>query len=143
MDFNFSNIQQLSALISNTELLSAIMSLSGMPIHPYEQAKCKYFDKDYKFPDIKDIPVPDDFCPYTYMHKLTCMGEQTINDCLSALSTVNLTAQSLFEDATILDPKTVKHNIEFTELVKTISIDDIKAKPMELIQKLTSFYVKG
>ncbi len=140
---NLTQFQELSTLLTISEQLSSILSLSGLPIHPYDNVKLKYFDSDYKFPCIEDISIPTDFCPYTYMHELSCITKQDIATCLSAINTQNLSSQTAFEGTNLLDENSIKRNIEFSELVKTVTMDDIKTRPNETIQKLTSFYVKS
>ncbi len=135
------------------EILSSLQALSGMPVHPYEQAKFKYFGKDYHFPTINEIPFPVDFNYNTYTNKLSAIFDQGHLMGLSALSAMEdklknatdssgLLKRTDIENITILDENIIKSNIMFTEAVKSISLADMESKPIEIAQKLLSYYIK-
>lgn len=138
-----SRLQDKLSLLSNFNLLSALQELSAIPIHPYDRLKYDLFGKDYEFKTIKDLETPNDFCPHSYFCELTSISEKTNQITLCALSSVSQTAPSLFETNTIVDQEHLKKNLEFVEVVKTITIEDIQTQPYELMQKLTSFYIKN
>jgi hypothetical protein len=124
-------------------LLSAIKELSAVPFHPYEKIKYNLFGKDATFKTINDIELPNNFCPLTYTHKMTALGAKTNQMSLCALSGLKNIESKYLETAITVDTETLKRNIEFVEIVKTINIKDINTKPIELMQKLTSYYINN
>lgn len=135
------------------QILSAIQSLSGVPVHPYEQAKYKYFGKDYHFPTIQDIPIPIDFHYQTITQSLSNIVDHTYMSGMSALSAAEIKMKEAFEQGlppkksdleniAVLDEHIIKKNIEFSEIVKSISLSDIETRPIEVAQKLLSHYTK-
>lgn len=146
-------LQQLSGALQQklshfqftaADLLSAVRELSAIPIHPYERLKYNLFGKEYTFPSINDLKTPENFCPNSYLCQLTAISEKTNQMGLCALSSMqqNLSA-SLFEFPTIIEPNFLKKNLEFVEIVKSISVADIQARPVEIMQKLTSYYINN
>lgn len=138
-----SALQERLSLLTNSDLLSAIRELSAVPIHPYERIKYDLFGKEYNFKTINDLEQPIDFCPNTYLCQLTGISQKTEQMSLCALSSIQNTKPSLLETCISLEPEFLKKNIEFVEIVKTIDLKDIQTKPQELVQKLTSFYIKN
>ena len=124
-------------------LLSALGELSAVPVHPYERLKYDLFGKDYEFQTINDLEQPTDFCPMTYMSKLTAISQRTKQQTLCTLSSLSGMDSKTIENAVYVNPETLKRNIEFVEIVKTIDIKDIQTKPIELMQKITSFYINN
>lgn len=150
-DFNLL-LQQLSATLQKrfdsetfTNILSSIQALSGVPIHPYERLKYDLFGKDFTFKTINDIETPTDFNVETYTQQLTGIAQQTHEMSLSSLSAFSDAVQtgSLTAEIPLLPPDTIRHNLEFVEIVKSLSLHDVQTKPMEIAQKLTSFYIKN
>lgn len=157
---DLTTVQQLSSYLEGkihnytfAEILSSLQSLSGVPVHPYEQAKYKYFGKDFHFPTINEIPFPVDFNYNTYTRELSSIFDHTNLVALSALSALGDSIQNLqstdgvlsradIENVIITDENIIKNNIKFTEAVKSISLSDIETKPIETAQKLLSYYVK-
>lgn len=146
----YTTILQLSSILhdklstlTNLNILSAIKELSAVPSHPYERLKYNLFGKDYSFPTIENIEIPTDFDPGTYLCQLTAISDKTNQMGLCALSSMDNFTPTLFETPTIVDQDFLKRNLEFVEVVKSININDIQTKPVELMQKLTSFYIKN
>jgi hypothetical protein len=143
-------INQLSAqiqerfqqIISNSELLSAIQALSAAPSHPYERIKYQLFGEDYKFPTINDVEIPQDFDPTTYARELSGKVMQTQIATLSGLSGLDVNTVINPNDFT-LPIATAKHNIQFMEIVRNLTMEDVQKDPFELARKLTSYYVKN
>jgi hypothetical protein len=145
-------LQQLSATLQQrfdditlTDILSSLQSLSGLPIHPYERLKYDMFGKDYTFKTINDIEAPTDFNTETYTQQLTSITQQTHEMSLSGLSAYNAAVQTgtLTAEMPLLPPETIRHNLEFVEIVKSLTLEDVQTKPVEIAQKLTSFYIKN
>ena len=145
--------QQLSAVIqqrfsefTDSSILSALHELSSVPVHPYERLKYDTFGKDFTFKTINDLEAPTDFDPNTYMQQLTCITDKTQQTSLSSLSSfaeVVQTGSLTACQVEIIPQPVLRHNLEFIEIVKSLNIEDVKARPMEIAQKLTSFYIKG
>ena len=144
--------QQLSAAIqerfpefTTTDLLSTIQNLSSVPVHPYERLKYDMFGKDYTFKTINDLETPTDFNPNTYMQQLTGITEQTEQMTLSTLSVYDQAVRTgtLSANMLLVSPDTLKHNLEFVEIVKSLSLEDVQKRPLEIAQKLTSYYIKN
>jgi len=130
--------------VTPSQLLSALASLSSMPNHPYELAKHQLLGPDYKFPIIQEIEAPKDFCLTTAANKLNDFADEIndlIIDSVNSLSCIGL-SQDGFSENVVFDKEVVKNHIIFSELVKTVTIDDINANPIEISQKLISFYLK-
>lgn len=159
---DFTTLQQLSSILQDklqnctfADILSSLQSLSGLPVHPYEQLKFKYFGKDHQFQTINDISVPTDFNQKTNAKELTEIFNQTQQAGLSALSALEIKIKEVtdnpdpenfnrmnIENTTLIDENTIKNNIQFTEIINSISLDDINVKPVEVAQKLLSHYVE-
>jgi hypothetical protein len=152
-------VQQLSSILEGklnnytfAEILSSLQSLSGAPVHPYEQAKYKYFGSNYHFPTIDEIPFPLDFNYNTYTKELSSIFNNTnlaghsaltaFEDKIKNFDNSGILNRADIENIVITDENIIKNNIKFTEAVKSISLSDIETKPIEVAQKLLSFYVK-
>lgn len=154
MNYDLSTLfQQLSATLQQrfddgtfATILSSLQELSSVPIHPYERLKYDLFGKDYTFKTIDDIETPTDFNLETCTCQLTSITQQTHDMSLSSLSAFNTAVQTgtlTGEQIPLLPPDTIRHNLEFVEIVKTLSLHDVQTKPMEVAQKLTSYYIKN
>ena len=142
-------LTQLSGFLQNKlqntnflSLLSAYSELSAIPFHPYEKIKYDLFGKDYKFQTINDIEQPKDFCLATHTSRLTAISERTKQQTINTVASLSNIDSRTLENTMYVDPEILKRNIEFVEVVKTIDINDIQTKPIELMQKLTSFYIQ-
>jgi len=151
-----STVQSLSSTIieklgiTNTMFLSAVDSLSSVPIHPYDRLVHEHFGPDYIFPTIDDIPMPMDFCIRTTISKLTSINakQKEIHDTHYA-EMENLhdhthigNAFATLQDGTfVVDNDQVKKYIEFHEIVKSIPVERINSFEAPLIaQKLLHHY---
>jgi len=135
--------QRFNDIISNSELLSAIQALSAAPAHPYERLKYQLFGEDYKFPTINDLEVPIDFDPATYNCQLTSYVQQTHQTVLSSLTSIDVDSTNIDINSFTLPETTIKHNIQFMEIVRNLTVQDIESNPFEVAKKLTSYYVKN
>lgn len=159
MNFDPTGMAQLSAIINQKmhnftfgDILSALQSLQSLPIHPYEQLKYRLFEKDHQFKTINDIPVPEDFNYQTCGQELSCIFNNVQSIGLSALSAVDQKIASgeildkanlkhSVTDASMVDEDLVRKNVEFNEVVSSMSLNDIDTKPIETAQKLITHYI--
>lgn len=144
---NVSILYQLSSVllekldgITPTQLLSALDSLSGMPILPYEQAKYKLFGSDYKFPTINDIEVPAGFSYETYTPKLSSKVDQLTVLTLNEASAIDLKPEKEFP---MFNEDVVRKSILNTEFAKSITLNDVNTNPVEVAQKIIAFYLQN
>ncbi len=126
--------------MSETQLLSALETLSDMPIHPYEQAKYRYFGKDYKFPTINDIEVPENFCLETSTKQLSAKNLELMQTITSQTSVLDINPRN---EAPIINEDLIKKNILNTEFIKSIPLTDINTNPVEVANKIITFYLNN
>jgi len=138
-------VQEKLNNITNTELFSTIMAMSGAPVIPWENLKWQYFGpdyKDYKFQTIHEIEVDPGFDNSTASATFSAIAYdlcQTAIQQISALNTTSLTAtKNIYE----MDPEFVKSQIKFVEAVHSVTPDLINERPYEVAQKLVSFYIQ-
>ena len=159
MNFDISAFAQLSGVLNQklqnytfADILSALQSIQQLPIHPYEQAKLRLFGKDHQFQTLADIPVPETFDYRTCSQELSCIFDRTNAIGLSALSAVQekiksgeiLDKVSLKQsgiEESMFDEEIAKQNIEFSEIVNSMTYTDINTKPVETAQKLLTHYI--
>lgn len=151
-----STIQSLSSDIidelgiTSTTFLSALDSLSGVPIHPYDRLVFEHFGPDYKFPTIDDIPMPDNFCIHTCICKLTSINAQQKElhdthyaqmDNIHDHPHIGNAFVTLSGDTFSVNTDQVKKYIEFHEIVKSVPVDKINTIESAVIaQKLLHQY---
>jgi hypothetical protein len=139
--------KQLQEYETIADLLSAMRTLSGVPTSPYDRAKYQIFGPDHKFLTIDDIPKPENYSVEDITKQLQGISQdfrQTALSGVSALDTFLQKDTSLFADTLggVIDPEFVKKNFIFTEVVKSLTLEDIKSRPIEVAQKLTSYFVE-
>lgn len=139
--------KQLQEYNTIADLLSSMRTLSGIPTHPYERTKYQIFGPDHKFLTIDDIPKPENFSVEDIAKQLQNISHDFTQTALSGVSALDTYLQkdtSLFVDTIgeIIDPELVKKNFIFTEVVKSLTVEDIKSRPVEIAQKLTSYFVE-
>jgi hypothetical protein len=143
---DFSLLQQLSGSlleklenVTESQLLSALNTLSAVPAHPYDQIKYKYFGPNYEFPTFKDLPEPIDFNPHTIFTELTGIG-----DSLETTAAQSLTSAPVNYNKEIIewDENLIKKNIIFTEVVNTVKLQELMANPIGVSQKLLAYYTQ-
>jgi hypothetical protein len=149
-------LQELSSVIieklnlTTFEFLSAFNSLSGTPIHPYDQLKYEHFDTDYQFKTIDDLEIPSDFCIHACTAALTSICQQQheqhidhfdrIDDMDNHPHLGNAFAV-LSGDEFVVDKEKLKSFIEFHEIVRSIPVESItRENSLELAHKLLSHY---
>jgi len=149
-------IQALSGVIidelgiTSTTFLSAVDSLSGAPVHPYDRLVFEHFGTDYKFPTIDDIPMPMDFCIHTTISKLTSINAQqkdlhdthyTEMDNFYDHPHIGNAFATLSGDTFVINTDQLKKYIEFHEIVKSVPVERINSFEAPLItQKLLHHY---
>lgn len=143
---SFSLLQELSGSlleklgnVTESQLLSALNTLSAVPANPYEQIKYKYFGPNYEFPTFKDLPAPVDFNPHTTLAELTSIGEtmeQTVSQTLTSVP------DRYSNEVVTYDEDLIKKNIIFSEVVKSVKLHELMSNPVETSHKLLSYYTK-
>ena len=151
-----STIQSLSGAlidklgITNTMFLSAVDSLSSVPLHPYDRLVHEHFGPNPEFLTIDDISLPLNFCIHTTIGKLTSINarQKELHDTHYAEMEnlhdhvhIGNTFATLSGDTFVVDNDQVKKYIEFHEIVKSIPVDRINSFEAPLIaQKLLHHY---
>jgi len=154
LSFHQSTEQILSALqLTQKQTLSGIDlivdTLSSVPFHPYQSLLSNYFEPDYKFKTIDDVPNQDDLpvkqclqvldkkCDIykqTIFHNLTCCPEHQLNSCFAQVSCDNV----------VVDRDREKKYLEFYEMVKQIPLDSItENNAITIAKKIVAEYIKA
>lgn len=154
MDFN--SLDSLSATLMdiNAVMLSAVDSLSSIPQIPYQFTKELLFGKDYKFPTLDDIEVPEGITPEGMAAKIAEIEtnyQKTLIDTITNPEDYNVQAPDnhlsilaeLSGDNTyIVTQEKFKSYIEYLEVVQSIDIDSItQENAVDMINKLGYFYI--
>lgn len=138
----------------NNVMLSAVNSLSSIPQLPYQFTKELLFGKDYKFPTLDDIEVPESITPDGMAAKITEIEinyQKTLIDSLTNPQDYNIQAPDnhlsilaeLSGDNTyVVTEDKLKSYIEYLELIQSIDLNSItKDNAVEMIKKLGYFYL--
>jgi hypothetical protein len=154
MDVNSLNALSGTLLDLSTVMTSAIDSLSGLPQLPYQFTKELLFGKDYKFPTVEEVEIPQGVTPEGMVAKITEIEtnyQKTLIDTITNPEDYNIQAPDnhlsilaeLSGDNTyVVTPEKFKNYIEYLEMVQAIDIDSItQDNAVEKIDKLTYFYV--
>lgn len=128
----------------------AMQELSAAACHPYEKMKIDLFGKDYKFPTIDDIEVPNDFNLDVLTEGIKRISKQIQTTSLSSVSAfagfASDTENNSIENFNInipentISPDLARKNIEFSEIVKSLTVDRLKEQPLEIAKKLISHF---
>jgi len=165
---NFTNTLSSDSLSFNTDLtalqnsfeqlLSTIQIFEEIPKHPYERLKYDLFGKDYTFLTINDLSASDDFDlekSIEQIKKVSKLTEKSTQRSLSGLEafikshdTKSIKVSSLEEfllqqkelEKDVVDEELSRKNIEFSEIVRSISFEDIETRPKEIAKLLLSHY---
>ena len=122
--------------------------LSSIPTHPYDRLKYQYFESGHKFKTLEDLEEPEKL-PYekcleyvkqkneevllTTFHNLTCCEEDQIHTAFTCCSGNKI----------LPDFNRQGKYIEFLELTKNISLEDITNENCQSIaKKLIAEYMK-
>lgn len=135
---------------------ATMQSLSGSPLPPYEQMKKDLFGEDYKFKTINDISAPEDFNLKTLTESLHKISKQFQQAALSSTSYVaeqlespsieglgNLEGLSYsVPENSFIDLNLARKNIEFSEIVRSLTVDQLKEQPVEIAKRLVAQFVE-
>jgi hypothetical protein len=141
-----------------TELLSAasnIQELSSIPITPYERMKYDYFGKDYVFKTIDDIETPETFNLPEITEQINNISDQLALTTLSAASAFQTQQEKAIQENNSdinnlsfyiseinIDKDLARKNIEFSEVIRSLTMQHIEQQPVETAKKILSHYVK-
>lgn len=130
--------------VSPEELLSAFNAISAMPVHPYEQAKYELFGSGQKFKTFQDIEVPESFTIETAKAELSSFSQNQDTSIMATLSAESLKHPEgidTHKEIQIIDRDLAKKNIIFTEVIRTLTFDEIHADPEGVAKKVLSYYL--
>jgi hypothetical protein len=147
MDFTL--LQFLSGAIADrlnltpTELLSAINTLSALPVHPYDQAKYELFGPEHTFKTFQEIEIPENFNITTIKQKLSSHSQKYYNTVQTTLSAYNDNFEDVaaHKETNILNQEIAKKNIVFSEAIRTLTLNEINADPEGVAKRVISFYL--
>ena len=153
---NFDSLESLSATLLdlNSVMTSAVDSLSSIPQLPYQFTKELLFGKDYKFPTINDIEVPEGITPEGMAAKISEIEtnyQKTLIDTITNPQDYNVQAPDnhlsilaeLSGDNTyVVTQDKFKGYIEYLEVVQSINLDSItQENAVDMINKLGYCYL--
>jgi hypothetical protein len=135
----------------------------SVPVCPYEQTLIEYLGPNYIIPSIRDLPVPVNFSAQValdsaisidkhyhnvMMNQLHMMSAEAMKPESESLPAVLGHAFTMLsslpngEEVLVIDKeKTAKH-LNFAELVRNLSIEDILDNPYVVAQKLLAQFVE-
>ncbi len=147
----------LSAIRAKKEEMLASLSCSA--VHPFEKLKQQYLSVDCKPITLKDINVPEDFCPnasfscltainqkytdhtYTAVRELT--GNQDLLNNPHIVSPFTTLSSTVSGNDFIIDKKQVANHLQFLEFLKQIPLTELQQNPIEVSQKIVTQYIKS
>ena len=152
-------LSAVSTLITeiSTAVLSAQQQLSAIAPTPYEATKLALFGKDYKFPTIDEVQVPEEITVDGLINKITEIennyqkvlldvtinpNDYTIDNFSDPDNNISILAELSGENTYVVTEQKYKNYIEYLELVGSIDYDSInKDNARDLIKKLGYYYV--
>lgn len=152
---DFEQYGELSAVMLDmtTALTSALEQLSSIPQHPYHATKEILFGKDYKFPTIEDVEVPEQITTEGMIAKLAQIEENyqtTLIDTIvnpeeyniqTPSNHLSILAELSGDNTYVVTEDKYKNYIEFLELTQSIDINSVTPEnSIEMIRKLGYFY---
>lgn len=153
---NFDSLESLSATLLdlNSVMVSAVDSLSSIPQLPYQFTKEILFGKDYKFPTIDDVQVPEGITPEGMAAKIseietnyqkilidTITNPQDYN-VVAPDNHLSILAELSGDNTYIVTEEKFKGYIEYLEMVQSINLDSItQDNAVDMINKLGYFYL--
>lgn len=127
-------LTSLSSILNYTEsaLLSARAAISAVSMHPYDIMKVTYCGKDYKFPTIDEIEVPESVSADTITKGIETLLDQHQEKVLKEIAE-NSTPLTNFESYSMLSelssngkwvttPEKYRKYIEFFEVLKSVNV---------------------
>lgn len=153
------NYESLNALSStlwdiNSVMMSAVECLSAVPQLPYQFTKEMLFGKDYKFPTVDEVEVPESITCEGMAAKIaeietnyqkvlidTITNPQEYN-VLAPDNHLSILAELSGENTYIVTQEKFKNYFEYLEMVQAIDIDEItEDNAPEMIRKLGYYYL--
>lgn len=153
---NFDSLESLSATLLdlNSVMVSAVDSLSSIPQLPYQFTKEILFGKDYKFPTIDDVQVPEGITPEGMAAKIseietnyqkilidTITNPQDYN-VVAPDNHLSILAELSGDNTYVVTEEKFKGYIEYLEMVQSINLDSItQDNAVDTINRLGYFYL--
>jgi hypothetical protein len=147
------NISKSSPIFA--EMLSAaarMQELSGVPSTPYEKMKYDLFGKDYTFKTIDDIPDPENFNLDALTESIKQISKQLAQTTLSAASGFQIQQENINPENVqsltfempeyLIDKNLARKNIEFSEIVRSLTVERLKEQPVEIAKKLVAHFAE-
>ena len=138
--------------LSNSTTLSALNSLSSIPLHPYDRLKYDLYGpeyKDVKFKTIDEIPSPSSFAPEEMLQAVTNKTQSIQRTLLENLNNepnqfTNTVLNTVSGDKIIPNIDMHKKHIEFVELIRQIPVDvELTTEQiLDYSKKIISSFVK-
>jgi hypothetical protein len=145
-------LQDIFDKFSTNPVLSALNSLSGAPIHPYDQLKLNIYGPEYndiKFKTLDEIPVPENFEPEKVVLTVTSTIQSMQKKLLENADRpphlfTNTILNEVSGEKIIPDINKHKNHIEFIELIKQMpSVSELDNNQItEYAKKIVSQFVK-
>jgi len=163
MESYTSSLTALSAIMADMSMIMAsayaqMAELSGLALTPYEATKLSLFGKDYEFPTIDDIKVPEEITTSGLIKKITEIQDNyqcvlldnivnpqdyvcvSMGDNLCMLS--ELSAQDENKKTYVVTEDKYKSYIEYLEVIQQIDLGSINQQNCnEIIRKLGYAFV--
>lgn len=137
-------VQNALNQLSNSPLLTALESLSGIPVHPYDRLKYSLYGDDFKFKTLDDIPAPVNFVPLDNLQAVIEKSKQINEALLPLLNNSQGDDTTLFDQLTgsaLLDNEKQKNHIEFVEMIRQMPTDISDDKLTDYAKKILEQYL--
>lgn len=152
-------LSAVSCLVAeiSTAVLSAQQQLSAIAPTPYEATKLALFGKDYKFPTIDEVVVPEEITVDGLISKITEIENNyqralidvtvnpehyTIDNFSDPNNNISILAELSGENTYVVTEQKYKNFIEYLELVGSVDYDSINQdNSRDIIKKLGYYYV--
>jgi hypothetical protein len=133
--------------------MTLVDALTSTPIHPYEKLKYIYLDqKGLSAINIDDVPPVSGFELSTITNQITSINQKVMDDIFTRVPF--LSSQTIFDnpqagnvfatlsaDEYIIDEERMSKHLAYTEMIKTITAEQIDKNPIEIAQKILSQFV--
>jgi 5-enolpyruvylshikimate-3-phosphate synthase len=130
--------------------------LSATPLHPYEKYKAQYLEPNQSCQMLHEIEVPEDFSVDTATCCITSISEKIQENALTQLQM--LTSESYQENQSenelcnafselsgntfVVNKEKMSNHLQFLEMTRNITIEQIEKDPVEVARKVLAQYVK-
>jgi len=145
----------IQSVLSSLRQLNAdrAAARAEIPDHPFERLKYEYSHPESQLMSFDDISVPEDFCPIKATEKLNEISDKFSNRFdahLAALSGIDINEHPHFGNAFaehsegrfVLDRKAASDHLMFTDMIKQVPVEYIKANPEEFARKVITKYIE-